>query len=326
MRRDAPAAAGLRGLPPADVQDRRRRGQPRRRPRRPRPRRSRWGRRTSARISSLRALLQRARRPRRGHRPPARGPGPRAQRSPTRGILLGRALAEKGQLDEAARLLGATATADRRTARARPPSWATSWPSRASSRRPSRATVAPSPSIPARRRRTPISARPWPRRRRVGRSHHPLRDRAPRRGRRTPSSTTGWGWPCARRAGRTRRSSISAKPCGWRPVWPWRTSTSAARSSSKGKLDEAVPHYRRALRPRPAAWPPPTTAWAASWARRAGCAEAIREFRAALRLQPDNEEAHNNLGLALRMTGERDQALAEFTAALARRAGLAGSP
>jgi spermidine synthase len=47
--------------------------------------------------------------------------------------------------------------------------------------------------------------------------------------------------------------------------------------------------------------------------------EAIREFREALRLQPDNEEAHNNLGLALRMTGERDQALQEFAAALARR-------
>jgi spermidine synthase len=47
--------------------------------------------------------------------------------------------------------------------------------------------------------------------------------------------------------------------------------------------------------------------------------EAIREFRETLRLQPDNEEAHNNLGLALRLTGERDQALAEFTAALARK-------
>jgi len=86
----------------------------------------------------------------------------------------------------------------------------------------------------------------------------------------------------------------------------------------QGNLDEAVPHYRRAiaLDPRLAA---AHNALGSALGSQGQVREAIREFRETLRLQPDNEEAHNNLGLALRMTGERDQALAEFTAALARK-------
>jgi Flp pilus assembly protein TadD len=49
----------------------------------------------------------------------------------------------------------------------------------------------------------------------------------------------------------------------------------------------------------------------------------VREFREALRVQPGYDGAHNNLGLALRMMGERNQALAHFRAALSARANWA---
>jgi Tfp pilus assembly protein PilF len=46
-------------------------------------------------------------------------------------------------------------------------------------------------------------------------------------------------------------------------------------------------------------------------------AEAIAEYRAALRLQPDNADAHYNLGMALaQQPGQHAAALAELEAAL----------
>ena len=45
--------------------------------------------------------------------------------------------------------------------------------------------------------------------------------------------------------------------------------------------------------------------------------EAEKEYRRALALRPDYSEAHNDLGQLLAKTGRREQALAEFDAALA---------
>ena len=61
----------------------------------------------------------------------------------------------------------------------------------------------------------------------------------------------------------------------------WRTSTSASRSRNKGDLDGAIAEYREALR-----------------------------------LNPNDDEAHFNLGVALGKKGDWDGAIAEYREAL----------
>jgi Flp pilus assembly protein TadD len=50
-------------------------------------------------------------------------------------------------------------------------------------------------------------------------------------------------------------------------------------------------------------------------------ADAASQFREAIRDNPQDAEAHNNLGLALRALGGRDEALKHFEAALRLRPG-----
>ena len=51
--------------------------------------------------------------------------------------------------------------------------------------------------------------------------------------------------------------------------------------------------------------------------------EAVAEFRAAIRTKPDWAEAHDNLGVALRAQGKLDEAIGEFSAAIRIKSDLA---
>ena len=53
--------------------------------------------------------------------------------------------------------------------------------------------------------------------------------------------------------------------------------------------------------------------------------EAIEQLHEALRLNPNNAEAHNNLGLALLASGKARESIAEFEAAMHLKPELKGA-
>src|SRR6059036_794010 len=75
----------------------------------------------------------------------------------------------------------------------------------------------------------------------------------------------------------------------------------------RGKLAEAIDHYRQALRIKPD-YALAHTNWGAALGRQGKPAEAIDHYRQALRIKPDDALAHTNLGLALTLQGKLAEA------------------
>jgi tetratricopeptide (TPR) repeat protein len=89
-----------------------------------------------------------------------------------------------------------------------------------------------------------------------------------------------------------------------------------------GRTEEAIDHYREALRIRPDHAQAHGNLGQALWeSGRAG--EAESSYREALRLDPDHEEAHYNLANLLASRGDAAQAEQHYLAALAGRRGYA---
>ena len=65
-------------------------------------------------------------------------------------------------------------------------------------------------------------------------------------------------------------------------------------------------------------WPAPqetrwlTTVWARTLAERGQIGEAMAQFEKVLEIDPEDELAHSNLGIALAVRGELDEAIAHF--------------
>ena len=83
----------------------------------------------------------------------------------------------------------------------------------------------------------------------------------------------------------------------------------------RGRIDEAVHHYRQALQLK-SDYVDAHNNLAMALGAQGRSAEAIRHYTRALQLNPTLLEAHNNLGNALITTGQLDQAIAYFTRAL----------
>jgi tetratricopeptide (TPR) repeat protein len=84
---------------------------------------------------------------------------------------------------------------------------------------------------------------------------------------------------------------------------------------SQGQVDQAMAHYREALRLQPDCAGAHNNLGVAL-AKQGQVDQAMAHYREALRLQPDYAEAHNNLGLALAKQGQVDQAMAHYREAL----------
>jgi tetratricopeptide (TPR) repeat protein len=88
---------------------------------------------------------------------------------------------------------------------------------------------------------------------------------------------------------------------------------------AQGRLDEAVQHYTETLRIRsedPSAHTKAHTNMGGILARQGKLDEAIRHYLAALEIRPDYARAHNNLGVALDMQGRVDEAVIHYSEAL----------
>jgi tetratricopeptide (TPR) repeat protein len=90
----------------------------------------------------------------------------------------------------------------------------------------------------------------------------------------------------------------------------------------KGKVDEAITHYKKALQLAPG--------YAAAWLDLANALEqkgkvdeAVTQYRKALQIKPDYAEARCNLGNALLQMGKVDEAMSQFQLALQTKPGLA---
>ena len=84
---------------------------------------------------------------------------------------------------------------------------------------------------------------------------------------------------------------------------------------ARGRIDEAIAHYRKALEIKPD-YAEAHTTWASPWRGRGRVDEAIAHYQKALETKPDYAEAHNNLGLALAGRGQVDEAIAHYRKAL----------
>ena len=62
--------------------------------------------------------------------------------------------------------------------------------------------------------------------------------------------------------------------------------------------------------------PRPITTWASPWPGVDGFDEAIAHYQEALEIEPNDADAHNNLGLALAGRGQIDEAMAQYHEAL----------
>jgi len=84
----------------------------------------------------------------------------------------------------------------------------------------------------------------------------------------------------------------------------------------QGKLDEAISHYRTALRIRPQ-YVDAHNNLALVLKDQGNLDEAISHYRRALQIEPYSAEVHNNLGIALREKGKLDEAISHYRKALA---------
>jgi protein O-mannosyl-transferase len=83
----------------------------------------------------------------------------------------------------------------------------------------------------------------------------------------------------------------------------------------QGKFDEALAHYREAVRLKPD-YAEAHTNLGAVLAHEGRDAESVAEYNEALRLKPDDAIAHTNLGLLLQSQGREDDAIAHYQEAL----------
>jgi tetratricopeptide (TPR) repeat protein len=91
---------------------------------------------------------------------------------------------------------------------------------------------------------------------------------------------------------------------------------------ARGRMDEAVEHYRDALRINPAY----ADAWnnlGAALARRSQLDEAVASYQQAVQLSPASATIHHNLGLSLLQLGRDQEALEHFAEAVRLRPGYA---
>ncbi len=85
--------------------------------------------------------------------------------------------------------------------------------------------------------------------------------------------------------------------------------------SARGRIDEAVAEYRRAIDEKPD-YPEACYNLGVLLVERGEIDEAVRQYRAALRAAPDLSEAHCNLGAILADRGFYDEAIEHYRAAL----------
>ena len=85
--------------------------------------------------------------------------------------------------------------------------------------------------------------------------------------------------------------------------------------AARGRLDEAIQHFDRALLLKPDDVKADLNLGAA-WARQGNLLEAVQHFERALQLEPDYPEAHCNLGNALAAQGRLDEAIQHYERAL----------
>ena len=85
--------------------------------------------------------------------------------------------------------------------------------------------------------------------------------------------------------------------------------------AAQGRVDEAIAHYRAALRIRPD-YEGAHVNLGNLQAARGRMDDAIAHYGEALRIKPDLEIAHNNLGVVLARLGRADDAIAHYTEAL----------
>lgn len=82
-----------------------------------------------------------------------------------------------------------------------------------------------------------------------------------------------------------------------------------------GRIEEAITHYQEAihLKPNSAEF---QCNLGNAWTRKNAWTDAIAAYQAAIQAKPDYAKAHNNLGATLEMIGKNDDALAQFDQAL----------
>jgi len=90
----------------------------------------------------------------------------------------------------------------------------------------------------------------------------------------------------------------------------------------QGQTDQAIAHYREALRINPD-YPDAHSNFGLALLQEGQADQAIAECDEALRIEPDFADAHNNLGNALLALGRRDQAIAQYREALSINPGNA---
>jgi Tfp pilus assembly protein PilF len=83
----------------------------------------------------------------------------------------------------------------------------------------------------------------------------------------------------------------------------------------RGRLDEAIPHFQKALEILPS-YAEANNNLGYALANKEKWQEAIGYYEKALRTKPDYVKAHNNLGVALAVSGKTDDAIAQFHEAL----------
>jgi len=85
--------------------------------------------------------------------------------------------------------------------------------------------------------------------------------------------------------------------------------------AERGRLDEAIGHYAKALRIKPDLHEAHNN-WGVGLWRQGRIKEAISHYAEALRIKPNDAMAHNNLGIALARQGKPAEAVAHFRQAL----------